>query len=201
MTKQQFLENLRAKLSDLPMRDLDERLSFYGEMIDDRIEEGLSEEAAVWAIGSADAVASEVIRETAFAVHEQVEAKKAGRLKWWEIVLLAVGSPLWAALLIAALAVVVALVAAAWAVVAAFWGCLGAFAGGAVGGVATAVIVMYQGHIHSGMALIGASLVCAGLGILWFYGSLALTKVCGKLMAVCAKKAKRYFKKGGKRHA
>ena len=42
MTKNEFLEQLRRGLSGLPMEDIDERLNFYSEMIDDRIEEGLS---------------------------------------------------------------------------------------------------------------------------------------------------------------
>ena len=44
MNKQEFLAELRRGLSGLPRDDIEERLSFYGEMLDDRIEEGLSEE-------------------------------------------------------------------------------------------------------------------------------------------------------------
>ena len=38
VTKQQFLTELRKKLSGLPQQDIDERLSFYSEMIEDRID-------------------------------------------------------------------------------------------------------------------------------------------------------------------
>ena len=37
MNRDQFLDELKRRLSDLPQSDLDERLQFYGEMIDDRI--------------------------------------------------------------------------------------------------------------------------------------------------------------------
>ena len=47
MNKQEFLSQLRKGLAGLPQNDIEERLAFYGEMIDDRIEEGLSEEEAV----------------------------------------------------------------------------------------------------------------------------------------------------------
>ena len=47
MTKQDFLCALQKRLSGLPMRELEERLGFYGEMIDDRMEDGLSEADAV----------------------------------------------------------------------------------------------------------------------------------------------------------
>ena len=58
MNKHDFIAKLRAKLSGLPDSDVRERLGFYSEMIDDRIEEGLSEEAAVSEIGSVDDIAA-----------------------------------------------------------------------------------------------------------------------------------------------
>ena len=47
MGKQEFLAQLRKGLQGLPQEDIEERLTFYSEMIDDRMEEGLSEEEAV----------------------------------------------------------------------------------------------------------------------------------------------------------
>ena len=38
MNKQEFIDALRAALSGLPADDVEDRLSYYGEMIDDRIE-------------------------------------------------------------------------------------------------------------------------------------------------------------------
>ena len=46
MSKQEFLEQLRRGLSGLPREDIEERLKFYSEMLEDRMEEGLSEEEA-----------------------------------------------------------------------------------------------------------------------------------------------------------
>ena len=61
MNKQEFLAELQKGLSGLPQEDRDERLAFYGEMLDDRMEEGLSEEEAVAAVGSVE----EIVRQTA----------------------------------------------------------------------------------------------------------------------------------------
>ena len=47
MTKAEFLSVFKKKLSALPRKEREEGLSFYTEMIDDRMEEGLSEEEAV----------------------------------------------------------------------------------------------------------------------------------------------------------
>ena len=46
MDKHTFLTDLRGALSGLPQDDIEERVGFYGEMIDDRMEEGMSEEEA-----------------------------------------------------------------------------------------------------------------------------------------------------------
>ena len=43
MNKQDFLVQLRKGLSGLPQDDIEERLTFYKEMIEDRMEEGFSE--------------------------------------------------------------------------------------------------------------------------------------------------------------
>ena len=47
MNKSEFLGELEKSLSELPEKDRSRSLDYYGEMIDDRTEEGLSEEEAV----------------------------------------------------------------------------------------------------------------------------------------------------------
>ena len=47
MNKQEFLDELRKGLCGLPSEDIEERINFYSEMIDDRMEEGLTEEESV----------------------------------------------------------------------------------------------------------------------------------------------------------
>ena len=63
MTKEKFLKGLGARLSRLPKREIEECLAFYGEMIDDRMEEGLSEEEAVSAVGDIKEIAAEKLGE------------------------------------------------------------------------------------------------------------------------------------------
>ena len=50
MTKQEFSDKLKKLLSSLTEEEISERIGFYLEMIDDRIEEGLSEDEAVSAV-------------------------------------------------------------------------------------------------------------------------------------------------------
>ena len=53
MNKREFLDALRHGLYGLPQDDIEERLGFYAEMIDDRMAEGLSETEAVADLGTA----------------------------------------------------------------------------------------------------------------------------------------------------
>ena len=56
MNKEQFLSELSRRLDGLNGNDLYRTLEYYAEMIDDRMEEGISEEAAVAALGDLENV-------------------------------------------------------------------------------------------------------------------------------------------------
>lgn len=56
MTKEDFLILLKENLSDLPEAEADKAIAFYNESIDDRIEDGLSEEEAVSSLGKMEEV-------------------------------------------------------------------------------------------------------------------------------------------------
>jgi uncharacterized membrane protein len=183
MNKKEFLEELRKGLSGLPQDDIEERLTFYSEMIDDRMEEGLSQEEAVAEIGSVKDIVSQIMSEIPLSrlVKEKVKPKRA--LRAWEIVLLALGSPIWISLLIAALAIVFSLYVVLWSVIICLWAAGLGIAGGSLGGILSAVILTIQGNFLQGAAVLGAALVCAGIFILWFFmcqqilkGVLLLTK-------------------------
>lgn len=175
MNKQDFIDNLRARLSGLPKDDVEERLDFYSEMIEDRIEEGLSEDEAVSAVGSPHEVASQILSEIPLSkiVKEKIKTKR--NLHAWEIVLLAVGSPIWLSLLIVAFAVILSLYAVIWSVIVSLWAVFASLIGCAFGGVAAGVIFFIMGNVFSGIATIGAAFVCAGLSIFMFFGCRAAT--------------------------
>lgn len=176
MRKYEFLAQLEKKLSGLPGEDRAERLTFYGEMVDDRMEDGLSEEEAVAAVGTVDEIAKQIICETPLAKLAKERIKTKRKMKVWEIVLLAAGSPIWLSLLIAALAVVLSLYVSLWAVVISLWAVFVSLATCAIAGVAAGAGFVCTGKVPSGIAMIGAALVCAGLAIFLFYGCRWATK-------------------------
>ena len=95
MTKHEFIKKLKVRLVKLPKTEVDERLNFYSEMIDDRMEEGLSEEDAVAALGTVEEIARQIVADIPLTkiVKERIKGRR--RLRGWEIALLAALSPVW----------------------------------------------------------------------------------------------------------
>ena len=193
MTKLNFILSLSDRLSGLPREDLEERLNFYSEMIDDRMEEGLSEEDAVAAAGSVDEIAEEILSEISFTKLAKERIKRKRSLRAWEILLLALGSPIWLALGIAAFAVILSVYAVLWALIATVWAVFGALAGCGVGFIAGGVLFSALGKWIAALAMIGGGLVCAGLSCFSFFGALAATKGAVKLTGKIAIGIKKCF--------
>lgn len=176
MNKQDFIASLRIKLAGLPEKDVQERLSFYEEMIDDRVEDGLSEEEAVRDIGSAEEIAQQIIAETPLVniVKEKIKTKR--NLQPWEIILLILGAPIWLSLLIAAFSVIISVYISVWAIVISFWAVFISLTACAVCGVGVGIGFIFIGNTLTGAAMIGAALVCAGISIFLFFGCQSATK-------------------------
>lgn len=176
MTKLNFLLSLRDALSSLPQEESEERLRFYSEMIEDRVEEGLTEEEAVAAVGSVEEIANQIRGEFPYPKAAPKTPKPKKRLNAGEILLLVLGSPLWLSLLITAFAVVFALWISLWAVVVSLWAVFASVAACSVAGITAGIGFIVGGYTHTGIAMIGAGIVCAGLSILLFYGCHWATK-------------------------
>lgn len=175
MTKAEFITELKKRLSGLPMRELEESLSFYGEMIDDRIEDGLPEEDAVKDVGEISEIAEQIISEIPLTTLAKERIKPKRRIKAWETVLLVLGSPIWLSLLIAAFAVTVSVYAVLWSVIVSVWAAFGAFVGGSVGGVGAFAVFVCTADIPSALVMLSGGAVCAGLAIFTFIGCKAAT--------------------------
>lgn len=170
MNKREFLAQLRKGLSGLSEDDIEERLTFYGEMLDDRIEEGLSEEEAVSEIGSVEEIVRQTVADIPLAKIAKEKIRPKRHLKAWEIVLLVIGSPIWFSLGIAAAAVIFAFYVSLWAVIVSLWAVFGALAVCAVGSLPACVIFAANGSVMPGLAIFSAGIVCAGLSVFLFCG-------------------------------
>ena len=193
MNKQEYLARLRAGLAGLPQEDIDERVSFYCEMIDDRMEEGLSEEEAVEGVGDVNDVISQTIAETPFAkiVKEKVRPKRS--LRGWEIALLVIGAPVWGSLLIAAAAVILSLYVAVWAIIISLWAVMVSLVLCALAGIVSCAVFAVGGHPLTSLAAAGAGLFLAGCSIFMFFGCKELTSTILKLTGKAALGIKSLF--------
>lgn len=178
MNKQDFLNSLRLKLSDLPEQDVIERLNFYSEMIDDMIEEGLSEKYAVESIGSVDDIALQIISDTSNMKKDKKKDRKKSkrRLKGWEIALIIVGAPLWVPILVFLISMIFSLYSILWSVIVSLWSIFGALAGASIGGIICGIIFACTSRALAGLVIVAAGLLCAGLAIFAFFGCLYVTK-------------------------
>ena len=181
MNKQEFLRTLGQGLKNLPYAEQDKWIDFYGEMIDDRVEEGLSEEEAVTAIGSVEDVIAQILTQ----IQPEKKETKKRELKPWHWVLLIAGSPVWFSLLVAAASVIFSLMVIAWSVAIVFYAMAVSLIAVGVVSVLLMPVHWYRGDPVLGLFYLGAGLLCVGLGIVWFIGTHYMTKgivwLCKKL--------------------
>lgn len=196
MNKEQFLIELAAALSGLPEEDIEKSLEYYSEMIDDRVEEGLSEEEAVADLGSIEEIRRQTVKATPVTriIKEKIKTKRS--LSGLEITLLIVGFPIWFPLLVAAVAVIFSVWISFWAVIISFYATEVAFIASALGGIIASVFLLALGHTAAGLFLLGCSLVCAGIGLLWIFVCTYSTKGLIWLTSVFVKSL--FIRKGDK---
>ena len=174
MNKVEFLKKLEEKLTNLPEEDRNDRINFYREMIEDRIEDGFSEEDAINDIGSLDEVAKQIVANVPLKklIKQNVKIKKDYKIT--EILLLVLGFPLWFPIIISLFVVLVSLYAVGWALVISLWSVFVSLVGGGLVGIVLGMVELTQGASAS---ILGGSIACVGLGILFFFVCKGLTKL------------------------
>lgn len=176
MDKQTFLAELRDRLSGLPGEDVEERLLFYSEIIDDGMEDGLTEEEAVAGIGTVDEVMEHVMSEVSLPRLVKKKVKANRTLRIWEIILLVLGSPIWLSVLLAMFMIALSIYIVIWSAVTALWAVDLSMVLCMVCSFVTSGIFLFQGNFLPSLAIFGAVLASAGLAILLFFGCKYVTK-------------------------
>ena len=184
MNKYEFLAQLRNHLQIISEADARASVDYYAEMIDDRMEDGLSEEEAVAAVGDVKQIARNILAETPA---EQVTPRK---ISVWVVVLLVLGAPVWLSLLITAASVVFSVWVSLWSVVISLYAVVAALGASSLGCLAAGFIwARIPGALLVGL---GGAMVCAGLTIGFSFlgnlaakGMIALTKLIWKGTVRC----------------
>jgi uncharacterized membrane protein len=172
MKKHEFLQELLRRLSQLSQAEREKAYAFYAEIIDDSIEDGLSEDEAVAKLGGMDEIIERIAGETPMASPVRTDAGRKQNRKG-TVLLLALGFPVWFPLLIAAASVLFSLFAVLWAVDLALWATFAACAAGVVGGIAGLVVIPELGSRLLGF---GGAMVCAGFAALLYPACLRITR-------------------------
>lgn len=194
MTKREFLEELLYEFRQYPREDIYGFLDYYTEQIDDRVEEGMTEEEAVASLGSVQTIASQIKAELSRSSGRNTNTyeRKRGKLPAWAILLLVLGSPIWLSLLIAAGAVLFSVLIVIWSVVIAFWALEFAFGIGSLVCILAGIVMLTKGSFVSAAIYFGGTLLLAGLAIfgtllftLLTKGGVALSKGLFQLIRKC----------------
>lgn len=169
MNKQQFLAALRERLLGLPQDDIARSLDFYAEMIDDRVEDGLTEEQAVLELGSIDEIAKQILLEQPLPKLVKVKMRPSRTLRVWEVILLVLGAPVWLPLLLTAVVLLLTAYLLIWVAVAVFYVLDVSLAACCLSGIIGGIALFAAGNgWRVLLAFLGVGLICAGLAILWF---------------------------------
>lgn len=195
MTKLDFILALQEKLSALPKDETKERLHFYSESIEDRMEEGLTEEEAVAQMGSVEEIAQQIMGDQPLPLPAKKRCFSEKRLSPWEITLLALGSPIWLSLAAAAAATIFSVYVSLWAVTVSLWAVFASLTVCVPGCLFSGILCIATGYPLPGLALLGCVLICAGLAIFAFFGCKAATKGTWLVTKKCTLWIKKRFTK------
>ena len=121
MNKCEFLTQLALELKGLPREDTERWLEYYKEMLEDRIEDGMSEEEAVASLGDPAEIVKEILSQTSFAKLIKNKIKPKRKLLVWEIVLICLGSPIWVSLAVSVAATIFSVFVSLWAAIVSLW--------------------------------------------------------------------------------
>ena len=204
MNKYEFIDGLKYKLNGLPYEDIERSVEYYSEMIDDLIEEGMSEENAVNLLGDIDIIAEKIKNENmnqpagntynvsyhtdayvdnsynSAHISEQSNAKKHS-IFIIILILLFFGLPVWLPVLSGAVIVIISVLLVLYIISV-------CFAATGVAGIAAFIMYTISGSLAYGVIVAGVSLIVLGFSVLMFIGSVKVTTLILKLVALPFKK-------------
>ena len=174
MNKAEFTQQLQTSLIGLSQEDINRSVDYYTEMIDDRVEDGMTEEDAVAALGSIAEIRSKILEEVPITkiVKEKITPKRS--FSAGEIILLVLGFPLWLPLLLTAIIVGLVLYMTFWIIILSLYVVdFSVF----ISGIASIIVAIIQpAGFFQGMWFAGCGIAAIGIAILLFFGFNQITK-------------------------
>ncbi len=204
MTKQQFMDLLQFRLQQMPAQELADILAFYEESIQDRMEEGLTEEEAVAQMGDFEELVANILTDLpmhTLLTNRIKEANNRTSNKALILVLLILGFPLWFPISLIFVCILLILLLTLWILLGSLYITLLGIAFAGVSGIIQGFFQFGMAGIAQGFACIGAGLACIGLALLLCIPLLWLSKQFIRFHTFIFKKIKQGLigKKGGTR--
>ena len=162
-------------------------------MIDDRMEDGLSEEDAVADMDAPDDVVDQILADMPLTKLVKEKIKPSHRLKAWEIILLILGSPIWAPLLLTA--IVIAMAVVILALLLSFYAIVLSMAVAGIGGLLGVIPFFVTQNVPAALFMLGAAFAGIGLAILFIVAVKPVTIGIFKLYKASVNGIKRMFVK------
>ena len=203
MIRVEFLEKLSYQLRRFSEEDQKRLISYYDEMIQDRIEDGMDEEKAVASIGSVEKAVEEAMYDVSLPTLVKAKVKeskeKAPNKAVW-ITLAILGFPIWLPLLMTLSVVVLCVYVSIWITIISLYVVELSLAAATIFGLISGFIYMFTVSVPAGFFVIGISLVAGALSILFFKPLLFLSKELIQATVLFARKLKSFFisKEAGK---
>ncbi len=195
MNKQDYLNALNNVLSGIPESEKQKTLDYYTEIIDDAIEEGEDENAVVARLDQPEQVLKRLVNET--PLHRFVTQDVKNRsLNAVTVVLLAISSPLWISLLLAAFAVVLALYISVWSIVISLFVTFAALVCSAIALLVVIPFIITDAALKA-MLFFGLALTGIGLSVFLFFFSVWCSKQIIRFTMFLFRKAKELLIKKG----
>ncbi len=168
----EFLIELKKRLAHLPLSETGKVLSFYSESLQDKIEDGMTEEEAIKSFGSIDEIVRNLEDEIPLSavVKDKVKTKTStsnvnGVLL---VLVLILGSPIWISLLAVAFGVAVAIIAVLWTIPITFVSLYVSLYPIAISGIFFGFARMFEISFPTGLAYLGVGIISAGLAVMFF---------------------------------
>ena len=172
MNKEEYLSAVWERIGYLPPEDIRRSLDYYRELIDDRMEEGMTEAQAVAAMPTVEEAAAQILADAptpppppptpqpAYAPEPEPPRRRLGA---WAIILLILGSPVWLPLVLTAGVLVLVAYILVWVLVVTLFAVVFSFGAANIAWVIYGVIQLVTGGILQAMFYFGAALIGGGI--------------------------------------
>ncbi len=198
MNKEQFFNELNKLLKALPEKERNKANTYYNELINDHIEDGMAEEIAIEKLGDIQSIADEILSDNGINTDNGIKTNKGSSVGSNILIgtLLVLGFPLWGSLLLAGALLLLSFYIILFCPIILFGSIAIAFLASSILCTVTALFIFLE-NIPYGIFQLGAGIIVFGLSIIFGWLLVSTTKSIFKLYSLTWKKVLALFKKRG----